>query len=96
MRQAALKCRADGVLYFNNRGCRHGAGGYRIVKDRIERSLGLPWATIDCDLLDESATTHEAVMGQLDAFFEAIANSKPYRERTRQLGLQGQEGMVTA
>jgi len=96
VRLAALKCRADGVLYFNNLGCRHSAGGYRIVKDTIGRSLDLPWATIDCDLLDKSFTTFEAVMGQLDVFFEEIEKSRPYRERTRQRGLPAGDRIATA
>ena len=96
VRLAALKCKADGVIYFNNLGCRHSAGGYRIVKDTIARSLGLPWATINCDMLDKSFTTHDEVMDQLDVFFETIENSMPYREKTRPRGLQTKDGMVPA
>jgi benzoyl-CoA reductase subunit B len=96
VRQAALKCRADGVLFFNNLGCRHSAGGYRIVKDAIEHSLGLPWATINCDMLDKSFTTFDEVMDQLDVFFEAVENSEPYQERTRQRELRAGERTATA
>jgi benzoyl-CoA reductase/2-hydroxyglutaryl-CoA dehydratase subunit BcrC/BadD/HgdB len=95
VRLAALKCKADGVIYWNNLGCRHTAGAYRIIKDTIERSLGLPWATINCDMLDKSFTTFDEVMDQLDVFFETVENSKPFQERTRQRGQQTKERMVT-
>lgn len=96
VRQAALKCKADGVVHFNDVGSRHAAGGYRILKDTIERSLGLPWATIDCDRLDKSSATYDGVMDQLDVFFETIENSKPYQDKIRQHGQQIQEPRGTA
>jgi len=91
VRQAALKCKADGVVHFNDVGSRHAAGGYRILKDTIERSLGLPWVTIDCDRLDKSSATYDGVMDLLDVFFETIENSKPYQDRFRPRGRQTHE-----
>jgi benzoyl-CoA reductase/2-hydroxyglutaryl-CoA dehydratase subunit BcrC/BadD/HgdB len=96
VRQAALKCKADGVVYFNNVGCRHAAGGHRILKDTIERSLGLPWVTINCDMLDKSFTSFDEVMGQLDEFFTTVEKSKAYRERMRQRGQQTKRRKVAA
>jgi benzoyl-CoA reductase/2-hydroxyglutaryl-CoA dehydratase subunit BcrC/BadD/HgdB len=96
VRQAALKCKADGVVYFNNRGCRHAAGGYRISKDTIERSLGIPWATINCDMLDKSFTSFDEVMDQLDVFFETVENGRAYQERTRQRGQPTDQRMAAA
>jgi len=96
VRQAALKCQADGVVLFNNAGCPHAAGGYRILKDTIERSLGLPWVTIDCDRLDEDFATFDAVMDQLDVFFETIESSRPYQSRIRHRGQRAQESRGTA
>ena len=96
VRQAALKCKADGVVHFNNVDCRPAAGGYRILKDTIERSLDLPWATIDCDRLDKSFTTFDGVMDQLDSFFETIENSKPYQDKTPPRGQQTHEPRGTA
>lgn len=83
VKQMALQYKADGVLYFNNLGCRHAAGAFRIVKDKIERELGIPWATIDCDMLDKSFTTNAKVSEQLDAFFERVEDSKHYKERRK-------------
>ena len=96
MRQAALKCKADGVVHFNNLGCQHGAGGYRILKDTFERSLGLPWAAINCDMLDRSITSFGEVMDQLDIFFENVESSGAYQERSRQRRLQSDERLGTA
>jgi benzoyl-CoA reductase/2-hydroxyglutaryl-CoA dehydratase subunit BcrC/BadD/HgdB len=96
MRQAALKCKADGVVHFNNLGCRHGAGGYRILKDTIERSLGLPWAAINCDMLGRSIASFGEVMDQLDIFFQTVEKSGTYQERSWQRRLQPDERLVTA
>jgi benzoyl-CoA reductase/2-hydroxyglutaryl-CoA dehydratase subunit BcrC/BadD/HgdB len=96
MRQATLKCKADGVVHFNNLGCRHGAGGYRILKDTIESSLGLPWAAINCDMLDRSITSVAEVMHQLDIFFETIETSEAYQERSRQRRPRSGERLGTA
>jgi benzoyl-CoA reductase/2-hydroxyglutaryl-CoA dehydratase subunit BcrC/BadD/HgdB len=96
MRQAALRCKADGVVHFNNLGCRHGAGGYRILRDTIERSLGLPWGAIDCDMQDRSSTSFGEVMDQLDVFFETVEVSGAYQERSRQRRLRSDERLGTA
>jgi benzoyl-CoA reductase/2-hydroxyglutaryl-CoA dehydratase subunit BcrC/BadD/HgdB len=90
VRRAALKCRADGVVYFNNLGCRHAAGGYRVFKNALARSLGLPWVTINCNMLDKSFTSFDQVMDQLDVFWETVEHSEAYQERTRQRGQQAQ------
>jgi benzoyl-CoA reductase/2-hydroxyglutaryl-CoA dehydratase subunit BcrC/BadD/HgdB len=95
LRQAALKCKADGVVHFNNLGCRDGAGGDRILKDTIERSLGLPWATINCGVLDSSLTSFDDVMGQLEHFFETVETSGTYQKRSLQNRLQS-EGRLGA
>lgn len=95
VRLAALKCNADGVVYFNDFGCQHAAGGYRIFEDTVEGSLGLPWVTIDCDMLDKSSAPFDRVMNELDAFFERIENSDHYRKRMRQDGRRTRTRMVT-
>jgi hypothetical protein len=96
VRLAALKCKADGVIYFNDPGCRLAAGGYRILEDTIARSPGLPWATINCDTPGMSHTASGGVMDQLDVFFETVENSEVYQSRVRQRGQQAHETRVTA
>jgi benzoyl-CoA reductase/2-hydroxyglutaryl-CoA dehydratase subunit BcrC/BadD/HgdB len=96
MRQAALKCRADGVVYFSNLRCPHDAGGHRVLRDTIERSLGLPWVRIDCGMLGKSATSFEDVMTQLDVFFRTVESGRSYHERIRQRGSRSRETRVTA
>lgn len=96
LRQAAVKCRADGVICFKSPGSRHAAADCRILKDAIERSLDLPWAAIDCDTLAESPTSFDEVMAQLDAFFDSVEKSRPYQERNRQRSLRPAAGRATA
>jgi benzoyl-CoA reductase subunit B len=95
MRQAAVKCRADGLVYFNSPGCRHVSGDCRALKDAIDRSLGVPWTAIDCDTLATSPTSIDAVMVQLERFLESVEKSRSYQERARRRGLRTGEGKVT-
>jgi benzoyl-CoA reductase/2-hydroxyglutaryl-CoA dehydratase subunit BcrC/BadD/HgdB len=96
VRLAAFKCNADGVVYFNDFGCQHAAGGYRIFKDTVEGLLGLPWLTIDCDMLDKSFTSFNEVMSQLDTFFGQIENNERYQIKMRQSAKQSGARIVTA
>jgi benzoyl-CoA reductase/2-hydroxyglutaryl-CoA dehydratase subunit BcrC/BadD/HgdB len=96
IRQAAVKCRADGVIHFNNPGCRHAAGACRALKDSIERSVDLPWVSIDCDMLARSPASSDEVMAQLGVFFESVEKSRPYQERIRQRSLRSVDGKATA
>jgi len=96
LRQAAVQCRADGVIHFCSPDSRHAAAGHRTVKDAIEHSLGLPWAAIDCDSSARSRTSFDGVMAQLDAFFESVEKSRSYQERKRLTGLRPAAGRAMA
>jgi hypothetical protein len=95
LRQAAVNCRADGVICFDSPGSRHAAADCRSLKDAFERSLELPWAVIDCETLARSPTSFDEVLAQLDAFFESVETSSSYQERNRQTSLRPAAGRAT-
>jgi hypothetical protein len=82
-RQAIIHTKPDCVIFFNNVGCRHYGGALQIGKDMVEREFGIPWATVDVDVLDKKFTTKEKIADQLEGFFENVEDSKPYRERRK-------------
>jgi benzoyl-CoA reductase/2-hydroxyglutaryl-CoA dehydratase subunit BcrC/BadD/HgdB len=83
VRQMVLKTKPDGIIFFNTLGCRHERGGVKIAKDLVEREFGISWANVDVDVIDKTFTTKEKIAEQLEGFFEAIEDSKPYRERRK-------------
>jgi benzoyl-CoA reductase subunit B len=83
LRQAVIHTKPDCVIFFNNVGCRHYGGALQIGKDMVKREFGIPWTTVDVDVLDKTFTTKEKIADQLEGFFETVENSKPYRERRK-------------
>jgi len=82
-RQAVIHTKPDCVIFFNNVGCRHYGGATLIGKDMIEREFGIPWTTVDVDVLDKTFTTKEKIADELEGFFETVEDSKPYKERMK-------------
>jgi benzoyl-CoA reductase/2-hydroxyglutaryl-CoA dehydratase subunit BcrC/BadD/HgdB len=80
----AQKTRADAAIFWNNIGCRTGASMNRILKDNLERKLGIPSLVVDCDILDPTYTPRPVIEEQMDAFFEMVGDSPAYKQR-RQL-----------
>jgi hypothetical protein len=56
----------------------------RILKDNLEKKLGIPSLVIDCDILDPTYTPRPVIEEQMDRFFEMVEDSPAYRQR-RQL-----------
>jgi hypothetical protein len=48
-----------------------------------EREFGIPFITIDVDVLDKTFTTKEKIAEKLEGFFETVENSKPYQARRK-------------
>jgi len=84
-RQAIIHTKPDCVIFFSTVGCRHGGGSEKISKDMVEREFGIPWITIDVDVLDKRFITKEKIADKLEGFFETVENSKPYKERRKAL-----------
>jgi benzoyl-CoA reductase/2-hydroxyglutaryl-CoA dehydratase subunit BcrC/BadD/HgdB len=80
-RQAILHTKPDCVIFFSTVGCRHGGGAAKIGKDMAEREFGIPFITIDVDVLDKKFITKEKIADRLEGFFEKVENSKPYKVR---------------
>jgi benzoyl-CoA reductase/2-hydroxyglutaryl-CoA dehydratase subunit BcrC/BadD/HgdB len=77
----AQQTKADAAIFFNNMGCRCGSGMMRILKDNLEKKLGIPSLLIDCDILDKTYTPRAVIEEQMDRFFEMVENSKSYKAR---------------
>jgi len=60
-RQAIIHTKPDCVIFFSTVGCRHGGGSEKISKDMVEREFGIPWITIDVDVLDKRFITKEKI-----------------------------------
>jgi benzoyl-CoA reductase/2-hydroxyglutaryl-CoA dehydratase subunit BcrC/BadD/HgdB len=82
-RQAIIHTKPDCVIFFSTVGCRHGGGSAKVSQDMVEREFGIPWITIDVDVLDKTFITKEKIADRLEGFFETVENSKPYRERRK-------------
>jgi benzoyl-CoA reductase/2-hydroxyglutaryl-CoA dehydratase subunit BcrC/BadD/HgdB len=79
--EIAQKTKADAAIFWNNIGCRTGASMQRILKESLEKKLGIPSLTIDCDILDPTYAPTKVVEEQMDRFFEMVENSKSYKAR---------------
>jgi hypothetical protein len=79
--ELAQKTKADAAIFWNNIGCRTGASMWRILKENLEKKLGIPSLTIDCDILDPTYAPTKVVEEQMDQFFEMVENSKSYKAR---------------
>ena len=54
---------------------------WRILEENLEKKLGVPSLTIDCDILDPTYTPREVIEEQMDRFFEMVEISKSYKTR---------------
>src|SRR5512139_2563320 len=79
--EIAQKTKADAAIFWNNIGCRTGASMMRILKENLEKKLGIPSLTIDCDILDPTYAPRPVVEEQMDRFFEMVEISKSYKTR---------------
>jgi benzoyl-CoA reductase subunit B len=83
VRQMIIHTKPDCIIFFNNVGCRHYGGALQIGKDMVKREFGIPWITVDVDVLDKKFTTKEKIADKLETFFETVESSTPYRERRK-------------
>ncbi len=64
--------KADGVVIFNQWGCRQGAGNSYILRKRLIEN-GIPSIVIDGDLVDETNFPKEQIKTRLEGFLEVIS-----------------------
>jgi benzoyl-CoA reductase/2-hydroxyglutaryl-CoA dehydratase subunit BcrC/BadD/HgdB len=73
--KAIVKCardyKVDGAIYYADVGCRHTCATIKLFKDTLNE-IDVPVLTIDCDVVDQTATTPEEVREKLERFFELL------------------------
>jgi len=67
----AEQYKVDGAIYFADVGCRHSCATIKIFKDTLN-DMDIPVLTLDCDVVDHTATSEEEVKEKLERFFELL------------------------
>lgn len=63
--------KVDGVIYWADVGCRHSCATIKLFKDTLNE-LDIPVLTVDCDVVDHTATSEAEVKEKLEQFFELL------------------------
>ncbi|MFW6112335.1 MAG: acyl-CoA dehydratase activase, partial [Chloroflexota bacterium] len=71
----AEQYKVDGAIYYADVGCRHTCATIKLFKDALSE-LNIPVLTLDCDVVDQTATSEEEVRGKLEGFFELLKSGK--------------------
>jgi benzoyl-CoA reductase/2-hydroxyglutaryl-CoA dehydratase subunit BcrC/BadD/HgdB len=61
----------DGAIYYADVGCRHSCATVKLFKDTLN-DIDIPVLTLDCDVVDQTATSEEEVREKLEQFFELL------------------------
>ena len=75
----ANQCREykiDGVIHCSQRGCHYYAHTARLIQERVEKELGIPWLTINGDFMDMRDFDESEYYGQLEQFVDLCLNVK--------------------
>jgi len=67
----AREYKVDGAIYYADVGCRHTCATIKLFKDALN-DIDVPVLTLDCDVVDQTATSEEEVHGKLEQFFELL------------------------
>jgi benzoyl-CoA reductase/2-hydroxyglutaryl-CoA dehydratase subunit BcrC/BadD/HgdB len=63
--------RIDGAVYYADVGCRHSCATIKLFKDTLN-DLDVPVLTLDCDVVDPTATSQTEIREKLEGFFELL------------------------
>ena len=63
--------KVDGAIYFADVGCRHSCATIKLFKDTLN-DIDIPVLTLDCDVVDQTATSEEEIKEKLEGFFELL------------------------
>ena len=63
--------KVDGAIYWADTGCRHSCATIKLFKDELNK-IDIPVLTIDCDVVDHTATSETEVKEKLEQFFELL------------------------
>jgi len=61
----------DGAVYYADVGCRHSCATIKLFKDTLN-DIDIPVLTLDCDVVDQTATSEEEIKEKLEQFFELL------------------------
>jgi len=67
----AKQYKVDGAIYYADVGCRHTCATIKLFKDILSK-IDVPVLTLDCDVVDPTATSAEEVREKLGQFFELL------------------------
>ncbi len=67
----AREYKIDGAIYYADVGCRHTCATIKLFKDTLNE-IDVPVLTLDCDVVDQTATSKEEVREKLEQFFEML------------------------
>jgi len=67
----AKQYKVDGAIYYADVGCRHTCATIKLFKD-VLNEIDVPVLTLDCDVVDPTATSEEEVREKLEQFFELL------------------------
>lgn len=63
--------KVDGAIYYADVGCRHSCATVKLFKDTLN-DIDVPVLTIDCDVVDHTATSEVEVKEKMEQFFELL------------------------
>jgi benzoyl-CoA reductase/2-hydroxyglutaryl-CoA dehydratase subunit BcrC/BadD/HgdB len=72
----AEEYQVDGSVYWAHIGCRQTCATIRIVRDALQKEMGIPTLVIDCDLADSAYSPEERVMGSFEQFLELLEENR--------------------
>jgi benzoyl-CoA reductase/2-hydroxyglutaryl-CoA dehydratase subunit BcrC/BadD/HgdB len=69
--ECAQDYKINGAIYYADVGCRHSCATVKLFKDTLN-DIDIPVLTLDCDVVDQTATSEEEVKEKLEQFFELL------------------------
>jgi benzoyl-CoA reductase/2-hydroxyglutaryl-CoA dehydratase subunit BcrC/BadD/HgdB len=63
--------KVDGAVYYADVGCRHSCATVKLFKDTLN-DIDIPVLTLDCDVVDHTATSETEIKEKLEQFFELL------------------------
>ena len=69
--KCAEEYKVDGAIYYADVGCRHSCATIKLFKDTLNE-IDIPVLTLDCDVVDQTATSEEEVKEKFEQFFELL------------------------
>jgi len=64
--------KVEAAVLMNNYNCKEGCVIMRLIKDTVQRKLGIPVKFIDADVIDPSLAPPESLKDELEGFFESL------------------------